>query len=50
MFAIAALIVFAVAMLGGHLGAVNLLYLGLALIAAHLVWDPIPWPWHRRQP
>ena len=43
MFAILALIVFLLALFGGHIGGVSLLYLGLAFLAAHLVFSWTPW-------
>lgn len=42
-FAILAAIVFAVAMLGGHVGDLNLVDLGLLLLALHFVWSWTPW-------
>lgn len=48
MFAILAAIVFAVGLFGGHLGSLNLLYLGLALLSIHFIWSPVAIPWTRR--
>ncbi len=48
MFAILAAIVFAVGLFGGHIFALNLLYLGLLLLAVHLIWSPVALPWTRR--
>lgn len=47
MFAVLALIVFVLALFGGHLGSLNMLYLGLAFLAAHFVWSPFALPWRR---
>jgi hypothetical protein len=48
MFAILALIAFLLALLGAHLGHLDLVVLGLVFVAAHLIW---PWtPWHRPPP
>lgn len=49
MFAICALVVFLLALFGAHIGDLNLLYLGLAFLAAHFVWSPVALPWTRRQ-
>jgi len=51
MFAFLALLTFLLALFGVHIGTVNMLLLGLAFIAAHLLVDPLPiaWPWRRRQ-
>lgn len=48
MFAIAALVVFLLALFGAHIGTLNLLYLGLAFLALHFVWSPWALPWGRR--
>ena len=51
MFAVLALIAFAIALVGWHLGPINLVTLGLALIAAHLAWGTFSGgslPWRRR--
>jgi len=50
MFAVCALIVFLLGLFGFPIGTLNLLYLGLALLAAHFVWSPIALPWGRRAP
>lgn len=51
MFALIACIVFAVGLFGGHLGSLNLLYLGLAFLALHLAANyPIIPTWIRRSP
>jgi hypothetical protein len=50
MFAILALLAFLLALFGVHIGAINLVTLGLAFIAAHMIWDPFPVSsWRRRQ-
>jgi hypothetical protein len=47
MFAICALVTFLLALLlglfGGDTGKFSLLYLGLAFVAAHLIWTWAPW-------
>jgi hypothetical protein len=48
MFAVCALVVFLLALFGAKIGSLNLLYLGLAFLAAHLVWSPVTLPWSRR--
>lgn len=49
MFAVAALVCFLLALFGAHVG-LNLITLGLAFLAAHLVFTiPLPMPWVRRQ-
>lgn len=47
MFAILAAICFLLALIGAHLG-VNLLYLGLLLLACHFIFDWRPWVTVRR--
>jgi hypothetical protein len=42
MFAVLALITFLLALFGVHIGAINLVTLGLAFLAAHMIWDPFP--------
>ena len=51
MFAICAAIVAAVGLFGGHIFALNLVYLCFLFIALHLLWDPFSsrYPW-RHQP
>ena len=49
MFAICALICFVLALFGVHIGAIDLVVLGLAFVAAHLAFS-IALPWGRRQP
>ncbi len=46
MLAAFAALVFLLALLGVHLGAVNLIVLGLFLLALHLA-IPVAVPWHR---
>jgi len=47
MFAICALVVFLLALFGAHIAGLNLLYLGLAfLAAAHIFGAPLV-PWRR---
>lgn len=49
MFAILALICFVLALFGVHLGSIDMVVLGLAFLAAHLIWNPgYPWNWNRR--
>jgi hypothetical protein len=43
MFALIALICFILAAFGVALGAVNLLAVGLAFVALHLMWSWTPW-------
>lgn len=50
MFAILAMVVFLLALFGAKIGTLNLLYLGLALLAAHFVWSPFALPWRRGGP
>lgn len=50
MFAIFALVVFLLGLFGAHIGTLNLLYLGLAFLAAHFIWSPVTLPWTRRTP
>jgi hypothetical protein len=47
MFAICALVVFLLGLFGAHIGTLNLMFLGLAFLAAHLLWDPFAarYPW-----
>jgi hypothetical protein len=49
MFAILAAIVFAVGVFGGHIFSLNLLYLGLLLLAVHFIWSPLAMPWNRNR-
>jgi len=51
MFALAALIVFILALFGVQLGSINMLLLGLVFISAHLLLDAwlSPAPWMRRR-
>ena len=51
MFAICAAIVAAVGLFGGHIFALNLVYLCFLFIALHLLWDPFAarYPWRRGQ-
>jgi hypothetical protein len=46
-FALIAFVVFLLWLLGAHLGGLNLLALGLALLALHFVWSPWTPPWGR---
>lgn len=53
MFGFLAILTFTVAMFGGHFGSINMLYLGLAFMAAQLMLDGalLPeWVYRRRQP
>lgn len=43
MFAVLAAACFLLALFGVHLGAVNLLVLGLLFLAVHLIFDFRPW-------
>lgn len=43
MFALIALVLFALAAFGVSFGEVNIVWLGLAFIAAHLIYDFRPW-------
>jgi hypothetical protein len=48
-FAILGAIVAAVGLFGGHIFALNLVYLCFLFIALHLLWDPFAsrYPWRR---
>lgn len=48
MFAVAALVCFLLSLFGAHVG-VNLVTLGLAFIAAHLIWAGPAVPWITRR-
>lgn len=49
MFAICALVCFLLALFHAHVGDLDLVVLGLAFIALHLIWSPVGLPWNRRQ-
>jgi hypothetical protein len=49
MFALIALICFVLALFRVHLGSIDLVVLGLAFIALHLLWDPVGMPWRRQR-
>jgi hypothetical protein len=42
-FAILALLAFLLALFGAHPGGLDMVTLGLAFIAAHLIWAWTPW-------
>lgn len=43
MFAIAALLCFVLALFHAHLGSIDFVVLGLAFVAAHLIYAWTPW-------
>jgi hypothetical protein len=42
-FAVLALLCFVLALFDAHLGSIDLVVLGLAFVATHLIWAWTPW-------